>query len=168
MLFYKNRRQSKLEDALKELGSDFAFLKGEAKEATERLALLDEYEAVKKALTDKEIELTKVREQHDRANREIEHKLGLHKLQVEQERQAAVKEAELAVREESLKAQKEQANQQIEFIQRRMENEMEAHRAILNQMLERLPKFTHSRVEHIGSDPDPSVKLELTKGDSDS
>lgn len=165
-MFFKSGREERLQRHLEELSRNLAEASGQAQAIEERLKLLDDYEGVKKALTDKQIELDRVKEEHARKEREIEHKLGLHRIQVDQERTSAVTEAKLAVREEALVAAQDRHQEQITFIRERMENEMDAHRAILNEVLSRLPHFTHSRVEHVGTDPNPPAKLEITKGDA--
>lgn len=159
-MFERRRKEQ-----LTELGRDLSFLKGELTEVTEKLQLVDDYAVVKKELTDKQIELDKLRERHERENREIEHKLGLHKVQVAQERHAAVQEAKLAVREEALEAQKGQFQNEMKFMQDRFEKEVESQRKLVEQVLERLPKFerTYSTVEHIGKEPPVAGQLEITK-----
>lgn len=164
-MFWKSGREKHLQESLEQLGRSLTEARGEADAIQQRLSLLEDYEAVKKALTDKEIELAKVHEDHARANREIEHKLGLHKIQVEQEKTAAVTEAKLAVREEALAAKEGRFQQEMQFMQKRFEDEVASQRKLVEQVLDRLPHFEHRRVEHIGVDPNPPQRLMLEEGE---
>lgn len=161
---FKSQRELRLQRELENLAHGLAEARGEANGITERLGVLDDYEAVKKQLVDLQIEKAKILEGHERENREIEHKLGLHKLQVEQERTTAVQEAKLAVREEALEAQKGQFKNEMEFMQNRFEKEVESQRKLVEQVLERLPKFerTYNTVEYVGTKP-PDAQLEITQ-----
>lgn len=159
-MFGRDRRLLGIEDLYREL----ARVSGLLSEKSEKLGLAEEYEHTKKQLVDTEIQLSKVREEHAQKEREIEHKLGLHKIQVEQETAAAVSNATLAVREEALKQKEDRFKDEMAFMQTRFESEVQAQRALVEQMMNRLPVFQHSRVEHIGVDPNPPGKLEITQG----
>lgn len=100
-----------------------------------------------------------------RSELDIEHKLGLHRVQIESERRImiaeaeaerlrAVEEAKLAVREGNLKAERKRFEQEIEFRTKRFEEEAATLRGLTEQILSRLPTVTVDRqyrtVETVG------------------
>ncbi len=114
------------------------------------------------------LELEKGRETQARGDREIEHKLGLHRQQIESEKKImvaeaqaerlrAVEEAKLAVREGNLDAERARFEQEIEFRTKRFEEEAQTLRDLTGQILDRLPTVnvdrTFQTVEHIGQAP---------------
>jgi chromosome segregation ATPase len=128
-----------------------------------------EIEHLAREKTALEIQLDKVKEQHDRQEREIEHKLGLHRTQIESERVImtkeaeaerirAVEEAKLVVREGNLDAERARFEQEIEFRTNRFEEEAKTLRDLTGQILARLPTVNVDRsfrtVEHIGNAPE--------------
>lgn len=137
------------------LSQQLATLSGEVAAKSELLGLANEYEQAKKQVVDMELKMATLTEEHERQIREVEHKIGLHKIQTEHDVKAARKEAELAVREEGLNAQKDQFKDQMEFMSKRMENEIESQRDLMEKILSRLPNFerSHTTVEHIGVQP---------------
>lgn len=127
-----------------------------------------EIENLSKQKLDLELQLEKLSERQERESREIEHKLGLHRKQIESEKEimqkearaerlSAVEEAKLAVREGNLDAERKRFEQEIEFRTKRFEEEAATLRNLTSQILERLPKVnvdrTFSTVEHIGEQP---------------
>lgn len=147
----------KLADNIRDLTVKVAELHGEKDYLTERNDLAEKVEALRKEKTGQEIELDRVKERHARENREIEHKLGLHKKQVDLEITSAKRETELDVREEALKAQQSAFEDHMEFQRERFQGEIDATRGLMQQILERLPTVTVERKyethEHIGDKP---------------
>lgn len=106
-------------------------------------------------------ELADVANAKARQELDIEHKLGLHREQIESEKRImlaeaeaerlrAVEQAKLAVREENLTAERERFEQEIEFRTQRFEAEAETLRNLTSQILERLPNVTASFTHHVG------------------
>lgn len=160
-MFGRDRRVRALAGELEQATLQLAEVRGLLTEKAETLNVVAEYEQVKKRLADAEIDAAKLQEKHDRERREIEHHVGLHKLQVEHEIANAKKEAELAVREEGLNAQKDQFQDQMKFMEARMQDEIASQRDLMEKILGRLPNFerSHHTVEHIGTPPpDLTVK----------
>lgn len=107
-------------------------------------------------------QLATVQAERERVELEVEHKLGLHRQQIESERRIMVAEAEaeraraveqarLAVREENLDAERKRFEEEVEFRTKRFEEEAKTLRDLTGQILERLPNitatYTHT-VEH--------------------
>jgi hypothetical protein len=101
-------------------------------------------------------------EEFDRERREIEHKTGLMLKQVEEDRKAAVKEAELRVREENLNAERERDSKESKYKQQRMDEEMRKMDNLMKQVLDRLPNVNYNldRTIHEG---DPK-QIEASQG----
>jgi hypothetical protein len=114
-------------------------LKGERDEVSEELGLSARIVSLEREKTAKEIELDRVKEQHAREKREVEHMVGLHKDRVKQEIELAKREQSITVREENLKADRERFEQQMQFMQKRMETELERLNNLTSEILERLP-----------------------------
>lgn len=163
----RDRKVRRIADQIEDLTMTLAKISGELAEKADTLGIVEDYEQAKKQLVDLQLSKERLLEDQARKEREIEHRLGLHRIQVEQERTAAIQEAKLAVREEALSAQEGRFKQEMEFMQGRFEQEVASQRKLVEQVLERLPTFqrTYSTVEHIGQDPDPKVRLELETGD---
>lgn len=165
-MFHRTRREGAFLARIEGLAETLAEASGMLAEKTALLGIAGQYEAAKKQLVDVQITLDQSNEQHARTTREIEHKVGLHKIQTEHDVKAARKEAELAVREEALTAERERFKSEMEFMQQRFEDEVKSQRVIVEQVLSRLPEFkqTHSTVEHIGVQPQAApIKLEIEK-----
>lgn len=154
--------EDELREAIVGLRTDVATLVAQKDAAKEAEELREERDGLKQEVIDQRIQLDRVEEDKARAEREIEHKLGLHRTQVEAERETmktqaeaererAVAEARIAVREENLTASTKRLEEQAEFQQKSMEREMESLRALTGQILERLPTFKFNRSENIGS-----------------
>lgn len=157
----KTARERRTLDQIEYLTRELASASGALASKWEELDTAGELVGARKQLAEAEIRLTKIQELHDKEKREIDHKLGLHRIQVEQERTAAVQEAKLAVREEALAAQEGRFRQEMEFMQTRFEDEVKSQRILVEQVLTRLPVFEHKRVEHIGVDPNPPQRLAI-------
>lgn len=153
--------EQELRQTIIDLRTDVASLVAQKDAAAEAEELREERDRLKQEVVDQRIQLDRVEEDKARAEREIEHKLGLHRTQVEAERETmkaqaeaererAVAEARIAVREENLEASTQRLEQQAEFQKESMEREMASLRALTGQILERLPTFKFNRSENIG------------------
>lgn len=160
-MFGDKARERKVLARIEELSKAQATVAGRLDARHQQLEVATELQSTKKELVEAQLELSKIQEKHDRERREIEHKLGLHRTQVEQERKSAVQEAKLAVREEALEAQQGRFEKEMEFMQTRFEDEVKSQRVLVEQVLTRLPVFEHKRVEHVGVDPNPPQRLAI-------
>jgi chromosome segregation ATPase len=138
---------------IERLSTRVAELRGEREHVSEELGLSARIASLQREATAKEIELDRVKEQHAREKREVEHMVGLHRKKVEQEIQMAKRETQVTLREETLKADRERFEAQMTFMQTRMETELERLNALTSEILGRLPKVTVDRQirEHIGA-----------------
>lgn len=97
---------------------------------------------VKKELTDKQIEFDREQEKWDREKRETEHMVGLQKKRADQERDLAVRAAQLEVREGNLKSKEDAFEERLEAITDGLKDQVEYLRTdIIKAILERLPTF---------------------------
>jgi chromosome segregation ATPase len=142
-----------LTEEIRGLTKRVAELKGERDEVSEELGLSARIVSLEREKTAKEIELDRVKEQHAREKREVEHMVGLHKDRVKQEIELAKREQSITVREENLKADRERFEQQMQFMQKRMETELERLNNLTSEILERLPTVKVDRriTETIGA-----------------
>lgn len=142
MNIFGNTEDSKIQaltDEIKTLSKRVADLKGERDSVTEELGLSAKLIALEKEKTSKEIELDRVKEDHAREKRDIEHMVGLHKDRVKQEIELAKRDSTLSVREENLKADRDRFDDQMKFMQKRMETELERLNKLTSEILTRLP-----------------------------
>jgi hypothetical protein len=116
-----------------------AELKGEKAAASEELGLSTRVVELQREKTRLEIELDRVKQQHERENREIEHKLGLHRKQVKVEIDLAKREQVVTLREEALSAQQSRFEEEMKFMRERMQGEIDRVSALTSEILERLP-----------------------------
>ena len=130
-----------LAEEIRKLTKRVAELRGERDQVSEELGLSARIAGLEREKTAKEIELDRVKEQHEREKRDIEHMVGLHKDRVKQEIELAKREQTITVREENLKADRERFEEQMKFMQQRMETELERLNGLTSEILERLPKF---------------------------
>lgn len=98
--------------------------RSERDEARDSVKLADELVELKKKLVTLQIEEDRIKEQHARERRDIEHKVGLERSRQEQELDLAGREATIKVREENLTADRERFEQQMAFTTTRFENEV--------------------------------------------
>jgi hypothetical protein len=161
---FKRTIDVNLIERIESLYLTLAAVEGRLAEKSEALEVVADYEIVKKKLTDAEIELSKKDEEHARKMRETEHKIGLVRQQMDAESKAAKKEAELAVREEAMEQQKAEFDRQMKFREDRFQDEINATRNLMDQILTRLPSYTHSTVRHEGVTPQVVVG-ELPSGE---
>lgn len=158
----KQRHAKSLEDRIEALTVEIAKLTAQKDARQEAEALREERDRLAQQVTDQRIELDRVAEEKARADREIEHKLGLHRTQIEaerermskdaeSERERAVQEAKIAVREENMADREAMYEKQAENMRESMERELDAMRNLMSQAMDRLPKFEHLRRETVGS-----------------
>lgn len=138
-------RLDALTSEIRTLSKRVADLKGERDSVTDELGLSKRLVALEKEKTAKEIELDRVKEDHQREKREIDHKIGLHRQRVEQEIELSRKEAVLDVREENLKKDRERFEQEMDYTRKRFSEEVERLTTLQKEILERLPKWNVDR-----------------------
>ena len=140
-----------LAEEIRKLTKRVAELKGERDQVSEELGLSARIASLEREKTAKEIELDRVKEQHEREKRDIEHMVGLHKDRVKQEIELAKREQTITVREENLKADRERFEEQMKFMQERMETELDRLNGLTSEILERLPKFNVDTALRVGA-----------------
>jgi hypothetical protein len=120
----------------------------------ERSALERQVNELRRELTAKEITASKKQEDFDKRERELRHMIGLEQKRQAFELEASKRDALLSVREENLVKDRQRFEQQMTFQTERFEKELAAERALMQQILERLPTITvDKRVEessHVG------------------
>ena len=94
---------------------------------------------LKANVEDLEISKGRKKEEFDKREREIEHKVGLEKKRQEFEIQQAKREATVSIKEENLKADKERFEEQMTFHEERFKEEVGYLKKMVGQVLERLP-----------------------------
>jgi hypothetical protein len=151
-MFKKEANLDRLVEEIKALSKRVAELKGARDQAEEELGLSTRVISLEREKTAKEIELDRVKEEHAREKREIEHMVGLHRKRVEQEIEIAKREQTVTIREENLVADRDRFEEQMKFMQKRMEGELERLNGLTSEILERLPvvKVDRQIREHIG------------------
>jgi hypothetical protein len=97
---------------------------------------------LKKQIAELEINKGKLKEDHDREQRELRHMIGLEKKRQEFEVEKAKQETSLKVREENLSADKKRFEQQMKFHEDRFTEEVKYLKDLMGQVLERLPNVT--------------------------
>lgn len=102
--------------------------------------LTQEVKNLKEKLVDLEIAKSKKEEEFARREREIEHKLGLHKLQVIQESANAKREAILEVKESNMKLDKERFETQMKFVTDSFNKRADEQNKLMENLISMLPK----------------------------
>jgi multidrug resistance efflux pump len=120
------RIKNLVEDAVREAAR-------QAEHGIERLAEL------RKKISDLEIDHARKKEEWDRREREVEHKVGLERKRQEFEIEQAKRETQTSVREENLKADKERFKSEMDFQRARLEEEVKSLRDLVAEMMKRLP-----------------------------
>jgi hypothetical protein len=133
-------------------------------EVAESLQLSDQVEALKRTVSDLEIQRDRKQEEFDKREREIQHKLGLERKRMEFETKAAEDNARLAVREENLKAEKDRFTDEMKFMRERMEKEVDQLNNLLHEVMQMVPKVNVDR--RIRENYDDSPKA-IESGDTD-
>lgn len=116
---------------------------GQAEERIKALrqvgVLEDKIHSLKETVADLEIQRAKKKEEFDRREREIEHKVGLQKKRTEFEVESARKEALLDVREENLVKDRKRFDEHMEFYKQQMETQTTYLKELVEAALARTP-----------------------------
>ena len=104
-------------------------------------ALQAETIALKKKVTDLEIQRSQKQEEWDKGDRELRHMIGLEKKRQEFEIEQAKKETMVTVREENLAADKTRFSEEMKFQRERFEKEVSYLKEMMGDILERLPNI---------------------------
>lgn len=97
---------------------------------------------LKQQLATLEIEKGKIKEQHEREERELRHMIGLEKKRQEFEIQQAKSETGLKIREENLAADRKRFEEQMKFHEDRFTKEVDYLKELMADILERLPNIS--------------------------
>jgi len=165
MSFARNRKKQVLAE-LERLSVQVAELRGE-RSTLELERRLEALHLEKQKVAD---ELAVVKQERARIELDVEHKLGLHRAQIESERRIMLGEAEaeraravegarLAVREENLDAERKRFEEEVEFRTKRFEEEAKTLRDLTGQILERLPNVTATFTHTSGDVPPAAPKV---------
>lgn len=98
--------------------------------------------ALKKKVTDLEIQRSQKQEEWDRGDRELRHMIGLEKKRQEFEIEQARKETMVTLREENLAADKVRFSEEMKFQRERFEKEVGYLKEMMGSILERLPNIS--------------------------
>lgn len=131
-----------LQEGIADLKERIAELKVERKHSSRAVELSDEVVNLKVQISTLEIDKAKLKEAHEREDRELRHMIGLEKKRQEFEVASAKRETELKVREENLAADKARFAEQMKFQTDRFEKEVGYLKEMVGQVLERLPVVT--------------------------
>ena len=99
---------------------------------------------LKKQINDLEIEKSKLKEVHEREERELRHMIGLEKKRQEFEIEQSKRETKLTVQQENLAADKKRFEDQMKFHETRFTEEVSYLKEMIGNVLERLPNVTAS------------------------
>ena len=94
-------------------------------------------------LSSLQIEKSRIEEDFTRREREIEHKLGLEKLRQEQDLELGLREQSIKIKEENLTADKARFEAQMKFMTERMSKENDHLKAMMEDILAKLPTVRH-------------------------
>lgn len=135
-------QEEQLEQVIADLRVEVKALEAVRTAETEHNELQAEIKELQQAKAKLEYDVDRLIEEHDRENREIEHKVGLHKEQVEWEVKKAREETKLQVETGNLQREKDAFKKEVEFITKRFEQEAERREATMLEILKRLPTVT--------------------------
>lgn len=162
-----------LSKAIGDLTRQVEELRGKREAGEEVISLQDKITALQKQLTTLEIQKAKKDEDHERAKRETEHKVGLVRKEFDEEKKTHAKELELSkkeakldLREENLNEERKRFEDQMKFIRDRFEDEQKASREILGKILNRLPDVTAHFERSMGQQSDAEVSVRSTGSES--
>jgi len=148
MMFGKDGAIKRLEERIDELLAEVRKLRQtEAELMGVKDALGSEIEMTRR-VQELTAQVATLEEQKQRHDREIAHKLGLHRVQVDAEREAAKKETEAAkrtteldIREQNLEAEKEAFKKEVELRTELFGEQIKRMESVLEQVMARLPSF---------------------------
>ena len=109
------------------------------REHSKGLELATSVLTLKKQINDLEIEKSKIKEQHEREERELRHMIGLEKKRQEFEIDQSKRETTLKVQQENLAADKKRFEDQMKFHETRFTEEVGYLKSMISNVLERLP-----------------------------
>lgn len=140
----KTRDESleRLTDEIATLSKLVAELKGEAAAFDERRSLQAKIEELRKSIETLKISEARIKEDHEREKREVQHMVGLERKRQEWEHakameqvESARREAVLDVREENLGKEREAFETQMKFVTERFTQEVSALQGMLVKLL---------------------------------
>ncbi len=108
---------------------------------TQEVILSAEVIDLKKRIVELEIEEGKIKEGHEKEDRELRHMIGLEKERQKFEVQQAKRETTVVVREENLSADKKRFADQMQFQEKRFTEEVGYLKALMESILGRLPNI---------------------------
>ena len=135
----RETREKQILEEIRGLRKQVAEIKGERDAVRDEISLSKALVALKTEKTDLEIDLARVKEQHEREKREIEHMVGLERKRREFEIDSAKRDTTLTVREENLTADRERFEKEMQFTRARFEEEVGYLKSLMGEVLERLP-----------------------------
>lgn len=94
---------------------------------------------LRKELEQLKLEKERIEEGHTRKEREIEHKVGLHNIKVEQEIKLAKREAKIQAEEEHLAQKEETFDERMEFFKDQLDSQVDYLKGMMKDILKRLP-----------------------------
>lgn len=121
------------------LRADVKALKKEREAVTEQLALSETVTDLKRRIADLKVDESRLKEQHARERREVEHQVGLQRKRQEFEVEAAKRDTELTVREGNLSAERERFTRDMDFQRGELQNQIGYLKELMEKVFERLP-----------------------------
>jgi|SRR5215216_1090872 len=130
------------EDLIEEIAglrADVKALQKERVAAREELSLADQITGLKRKIADLKVDESRLKEQHARERREVEHQVGLQRKRQDFEVESAKRETELTVREENLHAEQERFDRDMSFQREELGNQVGYLKDLMEKLFERLP-----------------------------
>jgi hypothetical protein len=103
------------------------------------LDLSSEVEKLRETISSLQIDKSRIEEKFAKERREIEHKVGLHRLRATEELKLAKKEAKIEAREAALVESEKRFGEQLQFHEKRFTEEVTYLKDMVGQVLKRLP-----------------------------
>lgn len=159
-MFWKRKKTETKRDEIQELIAEVSKtvtsrvlgdLDGRLDELRKAGTLSKQVRNLKEQLADLEIKKAKKEEAYARKERELEHKVGLHMAQVKHEIDVAKKETELKFKGDALTADKKRFEDQMKFHQSRFDEEISGLKAILAEVIKRLPDASFTADIKVGN-----------------
>jgi chromosome segregation ATPase len=141
----KDEEIDRLTDEIAKLRGDVKALHEERKALAGAKEHQETINRLRTTITELKIEKSKLDEDHEREKREVEHLVGLQRRRQDFEVEAAKRDTELAVREGNLKEERKRFDEQMKFIEKRLEAENTYVREMLEKILNRVPTVTVDR-----------------------
>jgi hypothetical protein len=125
--------------AIRDLAEQTARLEGQITELTRQKDRTRELRGLEERIETLKLEKDRLTEAHQREVRDAEHRAGLLLRQSEWEVKNAKRQTELEVREGNLAREREAFTKDMEFVQGRMQGEVDRIERVMAAVLERLP-----------------------------